>query len=185
PFLVMGNPRRARGKRFDVDQGRATHNVSPRNAWATSTLLAANRRGHTGFAGRKDNPSGGGPMASSPSRRNFIRRTAALTGGVIGATGAARAAPLPVPSTNREPGRIIDEAAYGMPSKFEGHVKRRRTDVLKNRQNLSDWSMTPLQHQPGIITPNGLVYERHHAGTPDIDPKAHRLVIHGLVKQPL
>src|SRR6185312_9928141 len=104
---------------------------------------------------------------------------------ILPAAGAARAAPLPVPSTNREPGRIIDEAAYGMPSKFEGHVKRRRTDVLKNRQNLSDWSMTPLQHQPGIITPNGLVYERHHAGTPDIDPKAHRLVIHGLVKQPL
>ena len=72
-----------------------------------------------------------------------------------------------------------------MPSKFEAHVKRRRTDVFKNRQNLSDWSMTPLQYQPGIITPNGLIFERHHAGTPDIDPKTHRLVIHGMVKQPL
>ena len=72
-----------------------------------------------------------------------------------------------------------------MPSKFEAHVKRRRTDVFKNRQNWSDWSMTPLQHQPGIITPNGLIFERHHAGTPDIDPDRHRLVIHGMVKQPL
>jgi len=59
---------------------------------------------------------------------------------------------------------------YGMPSKYEAHVARRRSDVLKNRQNWSDWSMTPLQHQPGIITPNGLIFERHHAGTPDIDP---------------
>src|SRR5438874_557140 len=123
------------------------------------------------------------------ARRDFLRRTAALTGGALAGTaatgGAARAAPLPIPPTNQEPGRIIDETAYGSPSKYEAHVKRHRTDVLKNRQNLSDWSMTPLQHQPGIITPNGLVYERHHGGTPDIDPKTHRLVIHGMVKQPL
>jgi sulfane dehydrogenase subunit SoxC len=124
-------------------------------------------------------------MAESTGRRNFIRRTAALTGGAFAAAGGARAAPLPIPQTNQQPGRVIDETAYGMPSKFEAHVRRRRTDVFKNRQNLSDWSMTPLQHQPGIITPNGLIYERHHAGTPDIDPRTHKLVIHGLVKQPL
>ena len=64
-------------------------------------------------------------------------------------------------------------------------MRRRRTDVFKNRQNFSDWSMTPLQHQHGIVTPNGLIYERHHNGTPDIDPAKHRLVIHGMVKQPL
>ena len=110
-------------------------------------------------------------MAKNPIRRNFIRKTAALTGGAFAAASAARAAPLPVPPTNQEPGRIIEESAYGMPSKFEAHVKRRRTDVLKNRQNLSDWSMTPLQYQLGIITPNGLVFERHHAGMPDIDPR--------------
>jgi sulfane dehydrogenase subunit SoxC len=119
------------------------------------------------------------------SRRDFLRKSAALTGGTLAAAGAVRAAPLPVPSTNKAPGHGIDETAYGMPSKFEAHVKRRRSDILKNRQNLSDWSMTPLQYQPGIITPNGLVYERHHAGTPDIDPAAHKLVIHGMVKQPL
>jgi sulfane dehydrogenase subunit SoxC len=119
------------------------------------------------------------------ARRDFLRRTAALTGGALATTGAARGAPLAIPPTNQEPGRIIDEAVYGSPSKYEAHVKRRRSDVLKNRQNLSDWSMTPLQYQPGIITPNGLVYERHHAGTPDIDPKTHKLVLHGMVKQPL
>jgi sulfane dehydrogenase subunit SoxC len=56
---------------------------------------------------------------------------------------------------------------------------------LVNKQNWSDWSMTPLQHQLGIVTPNGLFFERHHAGVPDIDPDKHQLVIHGLVKQPL
>src|SRR5437762_6217016 len=122
-------------------------------------------------------------MARISSRRDFLRKTAAWTGGAVAASAAA--APLSVPPSAQEPGRPIPEAMYGMPSKYEAHVARRRSDVLKNRQNLSDWSMTPLQHQPGIITPNGLVYERHHGGTPDIDPKTHRLVIHGMVKQPL
>jgi sulfane dehydrogenase subunit SoxC len=37
----------------------------------------------------------------------------------------------------------------------------------------------------GSITPNSLHFERHHAGIPDIDPAQHKLVIHGLVRQPL
>src|SRR5713226_8888486 len=122
-------------------------------------------------------------MARISSRRDFFRKTAALTGGAIAAS--AGAAPLPVPPSAQEPGRPIPEAMYGMPSKFETHVARRRTDVLVNRQNWSDWSMTPLQHQHGIVTPNGLIFERHHAGIPDIDPATHKLVIHGMVKQPL
>jgi sulfane dehydrogenase subunit SoxC len=70
---------------------------------------------------------------ANTGRRNFLRNTAALTGALAG---GASAAPLQVPPTNREPGRIIEETAYGVPSKYEEHVKRRRTDVLKNRQNL-------------------------------------------------
>jgi sulfane dehydrogenase subunit SoxC len=120
------------------------------------------------------------------TRRDFLRKSVALAGGgTLAAAGAARAAPLAVQPSSQGAGHVIEERAYGMPSKFEGHVARRRTDVFKNRQNWSDWSMTPLQHQPGIITPNGLVFERHHAGTPDIDPRSHKLVIHGMVRQPL
>jgi sulfane dehydrogenase subunit SoxC len=121
-----------------------------------------------------------------PGRRSFLRNTAAFAGGgALAVTGVTRAAPLEIAPSSREPGRTIPESMYGSPSKFEAHVTRRRSDVLKNRQNLSDWSMTPLQYQPGIITPNGVVFERHHAGIPDIDPAQHRLVIHGMVKQPL
>ncbi len=64
-------------------------------------------------------------------------------------------------------------------------MKRRRTDVFVNRQNWSDWSMSPLHQQHGIVTPNGVIFERHHAGVPDIDPDQHRLAIHGMVRQPL
>lgn len=127
-----------------------------------------------------------GDMLARRRRRDFLRSTAALAGGgTLAMTGAARAAALPVPESNRALGRPIDEKAYGVPSRFEEHVRRTRTDVFKNRQNFSDWSMTPLQHQAGIITPNGLVFERHHSGTPDIDPRTHKLVLHGMVRQPL
>lgn len=46
-------------------------------------------------------------------------------------------------------------------------------------------SRSPLQHLQGTITPNSLHFERHHAGVPDIDPAGHKLVINGLVRQPL
>lgn len=121
-------------------------------------------------------------------RRNFLRKSVAVAGSGVGLGllgGNAAAAPLPVPGSNQQMGRPIPETEYGMPSKHEAHVKRRRTDVLKNKQNQSDWSMTPLQHQHGIVTPNGLVYERHHNGVPDIDPDQHVFVIHGLVDRPL
>ena len=72
-----------------------------------------------------------------------------------------------------------------MPSKFEKDYVRVRTNVFVNRQNHSDWSFTPLQYQQGIVLRTASVYERHHDGTPDIDPDTHRLVIHGMVKQPL
>jgi sulfane dehydrogenase subunit SoxC len=124
----------------------------------------------------------------SPERRTFLWSGGALAGAAVAsATGitAAGAQRLEIPQTEKEMGRIIDPEAYGMPSKFEAQVKRRRTDVLVNKQNWSDWSMSPLQHQLGIVTPNGLFFERHHAGVPDIDPDQHQLVIHGMVKQPL
>lgn len=85
----------------------------------------------------------------------------------------------------RAMGRALPENEYGLPSKYEAHVKRRRSDVLVNKQNFSDWSMTPLHQQLGTVTPNGLIYERHHNGVPDINPDQHRFAIHGMVRQPL
>jgi sulfane dehydrogenase subunit SoxC len=88
-----------------------------------------------------------------------------MIGGALVASAAAtrivEAAPLPIPESEQKPGRPIPPSEYGMPSKFEAGVLRRRTDVFVNRQNLSDWSMTPLQNQLGIVTPNGLFFERH------------------------
>ena len=46
-------------------------------------------------------------------------------------------------------------------------------------------SSTPLESLQGRITPNGLHFERHHSGVPDIDPAEHYLKIHGLVTRAL
>lgn len=121
-----------------------------------------------------------------PGRRKLFARTAAVAAGMAGLAAAGRAqAALPVPDSNLRPGTPIPENEYGMPSKFEAHVKRRRTDVLVNKQNFSDWSFTPVHQQQGIVTPNGLIYERHHNGVPEIDPQQHHFAIHGMVRQPL
>jgi sulfane dehydrogenase subunit SoxC len=80
-------------------------------------------------------------------------------------------------------GKPILSPAYGQPSPFEQNVVRRPTDLTPT--DTSSWSFTPLQNLHGIITPNGLVFERHHAGVPNIDPGAHRLMLHGLVERPL
>jgi sulfane dehydrogenase subunit SoxC len=42
-----------------------------------------------------------------------------------------------------------------------------------------------LQALYGVITPNGLHFERHHSGVPAIDPQRHHLLLHGLVERPL
>ncbi len=131
-------------------------------------------------------------MTHNP-RRNFLRKSMAMAGGAgaLGAVGLAGlsakagAATLAIEQSNEQMGRGIPVEEYGVPSKYEAKVKRRRSDVLVNKQNQSDWSMTPLQNAQGIVTPNGLFYERHHNGVPDIDPDQHVLAIHGMVRQPL
>jgi sulfane dehydrogenase subunit SoxC len=72
---------------------------------------------------------------------------------------------------------------YGKPSKFEAEVIRHMYPGLK--EPMSAYSTSPLQDLDGTITPNGLFYERHHAGVPEIDPAQHRLMMHGMVERPL
>lgn len=105
--------------------------------------------------------------------------------GAGGGASVAQAAKLTVPEWSKSMGKPIPPTDYGMPSEYESDFVRTRSDVFVNRQNYSDWSMSPLQKQQGIVTPNGVFFERHHNGTANIDPEQHRLVIHGLVKRPL
>ena len=94
--------------------------------------------------------------------------------------------PPSIPEWQLHPGDEVLSQPYGRPSKFEANVVRRyRHGSPPPASRLTSFSLTPLQDLRGIITPNGLHYERHHAGVPTIDPSEHRLIVHGLVERPL
>jgi sulfane dehydrogenase subunit SoxC len=127
-----------------------------------------------------------GSMGMPPlGRRAWLRRTALTSGALLAraARGAPAELPLATPESTRKLGAPILNPEYGLPSPHEGEVIRRPTDLSPTQY--SSWSFTPLQELSGIVTPNGLFFERHHGGVPDIAPDAHRLAVHGLVQQPL
>jgi sulfane dehydrogenase subunit SoxC len=137
-------------------------------------------------------PEHAGPLPSA-MRRGFLRRAALLSGGALagGAAGVAAAQatdlsrnlPPNVPEWSRSLGAPTLASPYGVPSRFEANVRRRESPGL-TRTPHSSVSFTPLQSLFGIITPSGLHFERHHAGMPDIDPHQHRLIVHGMVREP-
>jgi sulfane dehydrogenase subunit SoxC len=88
---------------------------------------------------------------------------------------------LEIPGWSKTPGP--GPRAYGSAS---SHVGLERQSGFGNPLYPGGGaSRSPLQHLQGTITPNSLHFERHHAGVPDIDPAGHKLVINGLVRQPL
>jgi sulfane dehydrogenase subunit SoxC len=112
-----------------------------------------------------------------------ISRRLGLLGGAGALVGVRTASAVDAPPWMREQGAPAAGKPYGVPSPYEKDVVRRTRGVAKFSTASS--SGTPLQDLHGIITPNGLHYERHHAGVPAIDPDMHRLLIHGLVDRPL
>ncbi len=80
-------------------------------------------------------------------------------------------------------GQPVAARPYGVPSSFEENLKRRESPGL-TRVPQASVAFTPLQGLFGIITPNGLHFERHHQGWVDVDPEQHRFMINGLVAAP-
>lgn len=122
------------------------------------------------------------------TRRRFLQGSSAVAGGFVlgaGASAAAETENLPpnVSDWMKTPGEPMGSQPYGAPSPFEKDVVKNISKNLK--QYISASGRTPLQELDGIITPNGLFYERHHGGVPTIDPAQHRLMLHGLVERPL
>ncbi|RDV05614.1 sulfite dehydrogenase [Undibacter mobilis] len=121
-----------------------------------------------------------------PSRRRLLAGAAGLA--AAGVVGRARAndANLPpnVASWSKTLGDGVGVRPYGKPSPFEKDVVRRDVQWLTASRE-SSVSFTPLHDLDGIITPNGLCFERHHGGITEIDPHDYRLMLHGLVDKPL
>lgn len=119
-------------------------------------------------------------MAKSSNRRSFLKSGAGLGVGLIAGTGSGGGAqgqsePPAPDDPSAAPGR--PSQPYGERSRFERIV---RTPSVQGTS-----SGTPLQDLTGVITPSSLHFERHHSGVPDIDPRRHRLMIHGMVERPL
>ncbi len=113
-------------------------------------------------------------------RRVFLQSGLGLGAGL--ALARASAAEPSRPPWARTPGGPL--SGYGSPSTYEQSVRR---DGIGHQPGApgSGASRTPLERLEGVITPSGLVFERHHSGVPTIDPDAHRLSIHGRVQRPL
>ncbi len=123
------------------------------------------------------------------SRRSLLGGATALgAASVLNSADADEVNPenLPpnVPEWTPYLGAGVDANPYGMPSDFESHVVRRNVEWLTASAE-SSVNFTPLHELDGIVTPNGLCFERHHGGVPEVNPTDFRLMINGLVERQL
>jgi sulfane dehydrogenase subunit SoxC len=122
------------------------------------------------------------------NRRKLLKSGAALAGGfTLGAAAPALGqAPASPPMIKGDK----DQIAYGERSHFVKSV--RISHPMGGRPSPDNFGLVfhvaaPLQDSVGVITPSSLHYVATTRGAfiPDIDPKEHRLLIHGLVDRPL
>lgn len=128
------------------------------------------------------------PTAEQAAGNGILNRRMFLEGALAAGTASAAvipasAEPLAVEPWMKEPGAGF--TGYGQPSRFEDKVVRMIPPPPNPSTRGIGAARTPHQFLDGMITPNGVHFDRSHSGTPDIDPARHRLLIHGLVKRPL
>jgi len=121
-----------------------------------------------------------------PNRRGFLKGGVAVAGLAAGAVQSARGQAPAVATINRKSTK--EEIAYGDRSRFVTSMRepaegRPSPDAF----GLTFHVVTPIGESVGSITPSALHYVAAHRGfyVPDIDPKEHRLMIHGMVDRPL
>ncbi len=122
--------------------------------------------------------AGGGLL----DRRLFLTRGLVFsTATAVSPLILAKSTDSQLPSWMLKPGEPFSN--YGKPSLHENKTIRWAMGNSMAPGNGVSW--TPLHDLEGTITPNGLHFERHHNGVPQIDPAQHQLMVHGLVSNPL
>jgi sulfane dehydrogenase subunit SoxC len=116
------------------------------------------------------------------SRRHLLGMGLAGAGSVMTNSALGADAGLQIPSWSKVPGP--GASGYGNRSSHTEYMQRMSGNPNPIYPG-GGASRSPLAELQGTITPNSLHFERHHAGIPDIDPNMHKLVINGLVRQPL
>lgn len=115
-------------------------------------------------------------------RRQFIQSGAtALAAMSLTLSPAQATSKSGVPSSWTEPGG--DFSNYGQPHSDQNRVIRW---ISRNNAVPGDGvSWSPLHELEGMLTPNGLHFERHHNGVPNIDAEQWEISLHGLVDMPI
>jgi sulfane dehydrogenase subunit SoxC len=116
--------------------------------------------------------------------RRALLRGGAIVAGVMG-TGAASltsAAAEPLKDDPWSHAAGTPSRAFELRSHYEDKVLRILSNP--NGEPRTQHARTPHHQVNGTITPNGLHFTIVHSGIPDIDPDKHRLVIHGMVREP-
>jgi sulfane dehydrogenase subunit SoxC len=116
-------------------------------------------------------------------RRALLRSGMALAGAAgLGVTqNRAAAEPLQDAEWSRYQGANVQ--AYGTRTRFEKNTLRILSNP--NGEPRTQHARVPHQNLHGTVTPNPLHFTILHNGIPDIDPAQHKLVIHGMVRQPM
>jgi len=117
------------------------------------------------------------------NRRALLGQGIAIAGamGAAGTVTGAAAEPLKDEPWSLEFGSVTPPVQT--PSRFEKDVVRTLSNP--NGEFRNSHARTPHHLLNGTITPNGVAFGINHCGIPDIDPAKHKLVIHGMVRQPL
>jgi sulfane dehydrogenase subunit SoxC len=120
------------------------------------------------------------------NRRGFLKQGAALAGGLVaGTVGSVSTEAAPNDEYIKNTKELI---AYGERSRFVTSVRAPVAERMSpDMFGMAFHVTTPLQDSFGIITPSSLFYVATHRGSfvPDLDPKEHRFMIHGMVDRPL
>ncbi|WP_370212964.1 sulfite dehydrogenase [Roseovarius sp.] len=128
-------------------------------------------------------------MTLKPSRRAFLRGSAAAAAGAGALATSARAQSADPLITEVQPwasglGDGVDATPYSLPIRFEADVIRRNVEWL-TADTISSINFTPIHALDGTITPQGCAFERHHSGAIELRKQDYRLMINGLVNRPL
>lgn len=128
--------------------------------------------------------------SKNPNRRGFLKGSAALAGLAVGAIPFGNGKTFAAETPEADPPKDL---SYGERSRFETSI---RTLTLGGVRDIvpgmppplgeMGQRLTPLQDSVGIITPSSLHFMTGRGShLPDIDPREHRLMIHGMVERPL
>jgi sulfane dehydrogenase subunit SoxC len=101
--------------------------------------------------------------------------------GTGAALNGAAAEPLKDEKWSLEFGQVTPAVQTASP--YEKDVTRSLSNP--NGEFRNSHARTPHQLLGGTVTPSGLHFSINHCGIPNIDPAKHKLVIHGMVRQPL